>query len=394
MSISSLINPSGEISVQDDMWHIATSSNATQTDFKYVFDIFVNGQQLIRSKVFPEPSNNKGYFDASQVVRNEISLNWFNPASVPFLVVGQPSLSGEIAVTYQVQVGEEFSGVTTLNMASGNVTAYNYAPQLFKRRKIKISDYNNSFMTNRDKLNIRNGTLTNRIFMPVNCLINNPYPVISGYNVNGSLLLQRYYSYFLTPSGNKFIQFDVGGKNINNLLATGPRLLADDVAYYEMTFNATITDKIRIYLDCQKKYTPISLHFINAFGMFETAIFDLVSKLSLSTERKTFTKRDYTLGSTSVNYYDSNNVYNESKINYGSKTNWEYKLTMNYPTDKDWVWLQELIESPLIYAEIDDNFYPVSIKDTNYEVNQNVWGGLKALEITIEMNQTRYGYRR
>jgi hypothetical protein len=81
MSITSLINPSGEISVQDDMWHIATSSNATQTDFKYVFDIFFNGQQLIRSKVFPEPSNNKGYFDASQVVRNEISLNLFNPAS-------------------------------------------------------------------------------------------------------------------------------------------------------------------------------------------------------------------------------------------------------------------------------------------------------------------------
>ena len=128
--------------------------------------------------------------------------------------------------------------------------------------------------------------------------------------------------------------------------------------------------------------------------MYETAIFDLVSKLSLSTERKTFTKRDYTLGGTSVNYYDSNNVYNESKINYGSKTNWEYKLTMNYPTDNDWIWLQELIESPLIYAEIDNNFYPVSIKDTNYEVNQNVWGGLKALEITIEMNQTRYGYRR
>ena len=67
MSITSLINPSGNVTAQDTLWHIAYSDNSGQTDFKYVFDIFHNGQQLVRTKVFPEPSNGRGYYDASNV---------------------------------------------------------------------------------------------------------------------------------------------------------------------------------------------------------------------------------------------------------------------------------------------------------------------------------------
>lgn len=390
MSITSLINPSGEISVQDDMWHIATSTNSSQTDFKYVFDIYVNGQQLIRTKVYPEPSNGKGYFDASQVVRNEISLNWFKPEGNNICIT-QPSLSGEIAVTYQVRVGEDFSGLTTTNMASGNVTAYNFTPQLFKRRKIKLSDYDNRFLSNRDLLNIRTN-FDGKVLIPVKSLVNGRYFRVQAYSYANTMLWQEDYVYYQQPTGNPFLQLDVGSKNINETLYSYQ--LDSSVNYWQVKFVDTISEYVRIYNDCNKKYTPIPLHFINAFGMFETASFNLVSKLQMNLERKTFQKREYSFGSTSVNYYDSYNVYNESKINYGSKINWEYKLTMDFPTDKDWIWLQELIESPLIYAEIDGNYYPVSIKDTNYEVNQHIWGGLKALEITIEMNQTRYGYRR
>ena len=79
--------------------------------------------------------------------------------------------------------------------------------------------------------------------------------------------------------------------------------------------------------------------------MFETARFGLVSRLSMDTERKTFVKNDYKFNNTSVDYYDQYNVYNESKINYGSKTNWQYKLTMDYPSDTEYQWLNELIKT-------------------------------------------------
>lgn len=394
MSITNLSSPSGEVSIQDDLWHIATSNNSTKTDFKFVFDIFYNGQQLVRTKIYPEPSNSKGYFNASEVIRNEITYAWFKNTLGTSILINQPSISGEIALSYQVSVGEDYSGITYLNLASGNITAYNYIPQLYNRRKLNLADYGNKFLTNRPMNNLK-GSLDDRIFIPFRISQTSNHFIIRGYDANGNLLLGRTIYFYRNPIENEFLQLDVGARNINQILSAIPyTTLNYTMSYYEISFLYNTDSKIRIYLDCSKKYKPVSLHFINSFGMFETAKFGLVSKLSLQIERKTFTKRDYSFGNTSVNYYDSNNIHNESKINYGSKINWDYKLTMDFPTDEEYLWLQELIQSPLIYAEIDDSFYPISIKNTNYEMNQNIWGGLKALEIDIEMNQTRYGYRR
>jgi hypothetical protein len=390
----SFVSPSGEVSIQDDLWHIASSSNSGQTDFKYVFDIYYKGQQLIRTKVFPEPSNGKGYFNASQVVRNEITYDWFKPSLGTSILQNQPSTSGEIALTYQVSVGEDYSGLTTLNLASGQVTTYNWIPQPFKRRKFNLANYGNKFLTNRP-LNIIRGSLDDRIYIPFRCSQTSNHFVIRGYDENGGLLLGRTIYFFRNPTENEFLQLDVGARNINQILSSIPYITLDyTMAYYEISFLYNTDSKIRIYLDCTKKYKPISLHFINAFGMYDTAKFQLVSKLSLDVERKTFAKRDYSFNGNSVDYYDVNNVYNESSINYGSKIDWKYHLTMNYPTDAEYEWLAELITSPQIYAEIDDNFYPVSIINTNYEYSKNINNGLRALEIDVAMNQTRYGYRR
>ena len=63
-------------------------------------------------------------------------------------------------------------------------------------------------------------------------------------------------------------------------------------------------------------------------------------------------------------------------------------------TDAEYVWLAELITSPLIYMEIDSNYYPVTIKNTNYEYSKNQNNGLKTLEIEVELNQVRRGFLR
>jgi hypothetical protein len=67
---------------------------------------------------------------------------------------------------------------------------------------------------------------------------------------------------------------------------------------------------------------------------------------------------------------------------------------MDYPTDGEYQWLSELILSPQIYAELDGDYYPVTIKNTNYEYNQNIVNGLKTLDLEIELNQTRYAFTR
>ncbi len=393
MSIT-LINPSGYPSAQDNLWSIAYSSNSGQVDFKYVFDVFVDGVQLVRTKVFPEPSNGRGYFDAMPIVKNEITYGWFQPVSTTFnqemTLTASDTLNEKI---YQLRVGEDYSGTTYLNLVSGNVTTYNYSAPLFKRRQINIGQKFNNWLTNRP-LNIK-AKLTDKILIPL-FTDSFKWVNIKLYNQSNSLI-NSYIANF-TSTTKKYVELDIGTTAISQ------RIFASftDVKYYTLQLlnassvgSATVlSDIIRVDIDCNPNYTPINLYFINAFGMFDTARFDLASRLTMDVDRKTFEQRNYTFNNSSVDYYDANNVYNESKINYGSKSNHSYRLTMNYPSDAEYIWLAELIVSPQIYAEIDGNYYPVSIKSNNYEYSTYTNNRLKALEIDIDLNQTRYNFAR
>ena len=391
MAISSLINPSGTPSVQDNLWSIAASTNSGQTDFKYVFDVFKGSTQLVRAKVYPDPTTGRGYFDAGPVVRNEVTYSWFAPDGTTNMTTD----SGIMETQYTIRVGEDYSGVTTLNLSSGSVTAYNWRPPLFKRRKttIKTKDY----ITDRFLSAYHN--LGENLFIGVNLnqtALAGEVPIrIKTYNYSNTLVTNYPDTKYVD---NKYLQLDIGADAINYDYTLN--ITSDTIKYY--TFEIAV-DKIgsvytyklfTVNMTCNGLYTPIPLHFMNNWGMFETARFDLVSRLSMELERKSFQKRDYVFGNTSVDYYTANNVYYESKVNYNLKENWTYKLTMTPPTDEDYQWLAQLIDSPQIYACIDSNYYPVTIKETNYEYSKHQFNGLKALEINIELNQPRNGFQR
>ena len=393
MSITSLINPSGYTSVQDDLWHIALSNNSGQTDMKYVFDVFKSGTQLVRVKVFPEPSNGRGYFNASNVIRNEVVFDWFVPKVDAVSYCAWLTNSDTIGeLTYQIRVGEDFSGVTTLNMASGNVTAYNYTPPMLKRRQVGIGNKLNNWLTNRP-LRIK-AKRTDKILIPsfgstINRIDITPYDenntAMSGYAISNAFV-------------KKYNQMDIGVPTLNRMSqGLSFDCIPSNTKYYTIKLDNSSTTQsslIRVDIDCDSRYTCMNLYFINHYGMFDTARFNLAQKKMMSIDRKSFQQNEYKYNNTSVDYYDANNVYRESKINFNTKTNWTYRLTMDYPSDAEYEWLSELMDSPQIYAEIDNNYYPVTIKSTNYEFMKYQNDGLKELVVEIEMNQTRYNFRR
>lgn len=73
MAITINTNPTYGDSIQDNLWHVCSSTHSGSTDMKYVFDVYVNGVQKIRVKQFPEPITGKAYFDAGAVVRNSMT---------------------------------------------------------------------------------------------------------------------------------------------------------------------------------------------------------------------------------------------------------------------------------------------------------------------------------
>lgn len=397
MSITSLINPSGNISAQDDLWHIAYSDNSGQVDFKYVFDIYHNGTQLIRTKVFPDPSTGRGYFDAHNIIRNKMRFDWFVPTSATNAYLVSPDNSGQNSLQYDVRVGEDYSGVTTLNMASGTTRVYNTIPSVFKRR-VPVAT-GNRWATNRP-LTAKIGK-NDKFLVPIRHNGTKIYLKTQAWNPNTNAfdITCIDTTGYQAPSDGGLVrlntQLDLGFNAINALFgATSFNYNSNEFLDVSFWTNLTDVQKFRLYYDCDERYQHVNLYFINQYGLFDTARFKLVSKLAMDVERKSFEKRDFKFGNTSVDYYDARNVYYENKINYSSKANWSYKLTMDYPTDEEYQWLWELFISPQVYAEIDGYYYPITIKNTNYEYSQQKWAGLRVLEIEIELNQTRNGFRR
>ena len=377
MAISNLGYPSGSPSVQDSLWHVFNSSASGQTDFKYVMDIYTGGVQQVRVKLYPEPSNGKGYFDAGPIVRNTMTYEWLTPSNN--VLMCEPNVSGQIAQSYIYQIGEDYSGITTLNMASGTVSAYNWTAPLFKRKVSDISTYNGKAFSNRP--NQLEASLTDNIYIAGKDVSGIS---VSTYNGMNTLIATTAFDFGSTKA---FAQLNIGAPALNNPTT----IITDACKYYTVTIGTTV---LRVDMICNPKYTSYNLHFMNHIGMFDTAKFALASRLTMEVMRKGFEKRDYTLGASSVSYYDSNNKYVSSKINYLNKKDHSYKLTMDAPTDAEFEWLNELIDSPQIYFEFEGYFYPVSLKATNYEYSKYVNNRLRVFEVDIDLNQTRYSQLR
>lgn len=386
MSITKISEPAAGQSLQDDLYHVVASDASGTTDMRYVFDVYVNGEQKIRAKQYPNPTTGLAYFDAGPIVRNSVSYQWFKCEEIIY-PSGQPSVSGDIALTYRVEYGEDVSGVTTTNMASGEITAYNYIPSLYGRRRQNLLVYKlNKFLTNRPLM--AKSSLNENFYIG---LYTEDYEIemtIKKYGWDGSLIDTEVLTEVVTNSG--FKQLNIGSKAINATLATN--FIDENVRYYTVEFLQK-HEMYTVYMNCNGRYSPVLLHFLNNWGMFDTAKFGLASRLNMDSQQKGFEKSDAVFTWAGVSYYDGK-VYNESKINNSITKNWSMRLTMDAPTDAEASWLHELITSAQIYAEIDGYFYPVTMKTTAYEYSQYVNNRLKPLEIEISLNQTRYSHLR
>jgi hypothetical protein len=192
-----------------------------------------------------------------------------------------------------------------------------------------------------------------------------------------------------TTIENGFVQMNIGSTAIATELGI---TINDTVKFYEVWFNSF--DKIRVNVVCNPKYDPINIHFVNAWGMWDSERFDLVSKLNMEVERKSFEQRDYRFNGNAVDYKSTSNRYYEGAINYSNKSNFTYKLTADALTDDEYTWMADIITSPQILMDIEGYFYPVTLTDNNYEFSKNVFNKLKPLELTFNMNQTRYSQLR
>jgi hypothetical protein len=123
--------------MHDNLWFVSSSTNSGTTNFKFVYDVYINGSQVIRSKVFPSPSaeGSYGVFNASPMVRSFVT-NYFEPSGNSILVAS----NDKIKVDYQLSLGYEqgsvqdkyFRFVNKGVKGTNNTKADNKTPYSFK----------------------------------------------------------------------------------------------------------------------------------------------------------------------------------------------------------------------------------------------------------------------
>jgi hypothetical protein len=84
---------------------------------------------------------------------------------------------------------------------------------------------------------------------------------------------------------------------------------------------------------------------------------------------------------------DAYNKYNETTYNFAIQHSDYYMLTSDYLLDQDYAWLAQLVASPIVYMEVQGAFFPVTIRNTNYQYKYKVTDRLFNFDLEVEIGK-------
>lgn len=388
MALSLLYNPGDYFSAHGDLIFTILEdtkpfSSSIYPDYKYVCDIYIGAVLQARLKAMPRPDDKIGVFNIGNIVRNYL-LTSFAPAANNL----RAQKIGENAFYVNVicRLGEEYGNVTYSNMIIDSQRSYfnHYNGRLIGQTTI-LSDYLDKVLSLRPFATpvYRNAKFCFIPFLPTDdTIINLIIKAYSGATLVGTIAQP------FTPtavSTNEMQLFNVAPAAIN---ATSSGFISSYITHYTVEFNTTNITGDSIYrfnLVCEARYEVFTIHFLNRFGGFESKDFNKVSRRKIDIEKKDFGSSAYSITSLGQpEYYNSSKVYHETRSTYAGT--WKEKMTLNTDllTDAEYIWLEDLILSPLAFVQIEDYFYPLVITDNNYEPKKVINDDLTNLTINIE----------
>lgn len=396
MAITVQSYPAAYSSVQDDLIYtvaevVKTADPTTYPNYKFIGDVYVGGVLVKRLKAVPNPTTLIGIFNVGQIVRNYIATT-FNPTASN--IVAQRLGVEEFFLSVQMKFGEEYSYTEYTNLTTDSARVF-------------FNHYNGRLVGGTTALTLLDKPLSDRPattpvrddssfnLIPFFATDTDVITVrIKTYDYSNTLVTS--YNPTVTPSAaNELIVINASKAAIN---AGSPGAINDSIKYYTVEFDTpNISDDVtyRFDLKCEAIYDVYTLHFLNKYGGFESKDFDKVSRKTINIEKKDFGKLPYSVDSSGVvTYKNANGVYNESRSVYSSQYKEKMTLNSDFLNDAEYVWLEQLVLSPMVYIEQDGYFFPVVISETNYERRKVRNDELTNLTLSIEFgNQLNAQFR-
>jgi len=390
---STPLNVANFPSAHDDAWFVVTSTNVAQTNFKYVFDIYVNGNFAATLKSFPDPSTNKGFLNVSNIARNYLN-SYFTPSTTsPGTAFTYTADAGYLEV--EVFFGEEYGGSTYPNLNTSSIFLFNYYPQIFSELgpdyvyQSYTYDQGLTFLSNRDLTKIK-AFSSSRLYIPLlssqpNSGTMNMKIVVQGYNpstntwttwTGNNVATYTYTQLDVSPGAlNQYFGFNYINDSISRYIV---KVLIDDDYYLT---------ELEIENGCSPRYGNTAVHFLNSLGGYETINFDLIRRKSGSFERKSFERMMYQYDSTSQQMRNLNAsrrlIYPGTSTFFVNETV-NFRLVSDYVNEIDFDFFRELIASPEVYLEQSGGFFPISIVDSQWTQKRKFADKVFNLELNVE----------
>ena len=343
---------------------------ATYAYNRFIFDVYINGVMVLREyKAITFASTVYAYLDVAPIVKNYIQAN-ISSMVLPY-------------VTYQVKYGtEDTSGVITTNVVTETSYAwYGYPSFLNDDLRADLGGYYDPawLSTNRNRVLQLWGNYSTYI------------PIWKSATYHGDVVEWQY-------NGLTYQRLDSTNNGVyNTAITTADLNLAQDVHLLESIAVSgsnigNIPDyKIQIETNCSKN-NPTTLHFLNSVAGFESFLFSGVNRVNTNIERQSISKLGLitTLTSSGLDRGVSldrvaNGYLGEVKTNYSNTMAHKVKLVSEYVSETDFLWLRELLASPQVYAQIDNNalMIPVTIETSDWAEKKRGADKIFNLEIDI-----------
>lgn len=393
MALTVQVQPDNYSPVYNDMMFIVSTTNASALNFfvraqvEYFDDDEADYVQEGRDlDIFPVPGTNHILFNPKGMLRNKVTHDFdiLNGATT----TGQRSAFGE---HYRVNF-QEYMG--TVPQASGSVTSeigFVFNAALERREYARYNE--NEFVINASELA--------RFMIPVDEIWvkdTDTYLLTLMSNTTGGTALYtklrvEKFDYSGASLGTSDISMLSPEDEIRNRFQSvrcGPAQVgaSSDVNYYEIwaasAGNTQRTEKLRVWIDRDcSKYESQKIYWLNRFGGIDMLNFPLVSRHSVTTERKQYNRP---VGEDTSDPYAWNlNSYDMERSTYSTKTRNRLTLNTDYLNDTQAIFIKDLMTSPIIWWYDDEfaEFVTMQMERSEYETKRLINDGQIQEEIIL-----------
>lgn len=366
---------------QDLVWvcYDANSTNPAFSNYKYVLELYIGATRIYIGKAFPRPTGNYGVFNLATVIREYINAQ-LSPSSNG--IFAQEMGVNDFLINVQVKIREEYNGSVGAIVLTDEVrTFYNFYNSSFSDLVTNgsfeytfdfIFGYLNKIASLRPKTAY--SFIGNRhLFIPYFALTNASISIV----INGSYTTTR------TPTQAKSMQIlNLSPEAINSIFAGA---ISPTATSYSVSINGEV---YTIKIVCEPLWEQYPVHFLNKFGAFETMIFSKVSRKSRSMTSKDYFQQPYRINDEGLLTYQNNKVFHDQRTTFGKTIKEKLTISTDFLSDAEWLWLGDLVSSPMVYIEINNSIYPVTITETNYDFKNNIVDGMNQLILNVDTGVT------